>query len=505
MLNFSACVDRYADRTPDRVAVVFADERLTFSELRRRVDAVAAGLEQLGVGHNTVVALLMENCVEFLETTLAVGKLGAIFLPLNFRLAQPEWEYIVDNAGAVVIVAGESYADAALALRSQVPSLESVVVVGDPPASAFGYRQMREGGLGSVVTTFDCDDDQIQRLMYTSGTTSRPKGVPIRHSNVLWKIFGHVIEFRIDADDRTLMAGPMYHVGAYDLPGTGTLFAGGSLVILPRFDPVDVLSAIEAERPTNVWLAPAMVNALLQVEDRGNYDTTSIRFVINGGEKMPTTLVRELQELFPAGWLADAYGLTESVSGDTFLPQADTFDKLGSVGKPVSNLEVRIVSEDGTSLPAGETGEIALRGPKIVSEYWRDPDATARSFVDGWFRTGDVGHFDEDGYLYIDDRRKDMIISGGENIASPEIERVLYEHAAVLEAAVVALPDDRWGEVPRAVVVRKPGSDVSADELVEHCRERLAKFKVPKVVDFVDELPRNASGKVLKRLLRDPS
>jgi acyl-CoA synthetase (AMP-forming)/AMP-acid ligase II len=239
--------------------------------------------------------------------------------------------------------------------------------------------------------------------------------------------------------------------------------------------------------------------ALPDVEAR---DLSSVRVIINGGEKMPIPLIERIQRTFPSAWFADAYGLTETVSGDTFLDRDNLVTKLGSVGRPCLHLELDIWDDQGRSVPAGERGEIVMRGPKVFKGYWRDPDATAAAFAGGWFHTGDIGVRDEDSYLFIVDRLKDMIVSGGENIAGSEVERVLYEHDAVLEAAVVARPDDRWGEVPVAFVALQPGSDVTAEQLIEHCRAQLAKFKVPKAVTFVDALPRNPSGKVLKRELR---
>jgi acyl-CoA synthetase (AMP-forming)/AMP-acid ligase II len=246
-----------------------------------------------------------------------------------------------------------------------------------------------------------------------------------------------------------------------------------------------------------------MVNALLQQPDLERRDLASLRLIIDGGEKMPLPLIQRLGAAFPGARFADAYGLTETVSGDTFLDRTHTLSKLGSVGKPVVHLELKVVDDEGREVGPNEPGEIVLRGPKVFAGYWRNPEATAAAIRDGWFHTGDVGRLDEDGYLFILDRKKDLIISGGENIASPEVERVLYEHPAVLECAVVGRPDDRWGEVPVAFVVLKPGRSVEAAELLAHCAGQLARFKVPKDVRFLGELPRNPSGKVLKRVLRD--
>jgi len=311
------------------------------------------------------------------------------------------------------------------------------------------------------------------------------------------------VEFGVTSTDLGLACGPLYHVGALDLTTTTLIAAGGSTIIHRVFDAESVVDEIERSRVTCIWLAPAMVNAILALPGIEQRDLSSVRLLIDGGEKMPIPLIERLQRTFPSAWFADAYGLTETVSGDTFLDKAYTLAKLGSVGRPCLFVELDIWDEHGTSVPAGERGEVVLRGPKIFKGYWRDPDATAKAFAGGWFHTGDVGVVDDDGYLYIVDRVKDMIVSGGENIAGSEVERVLYEHDAVLEAAVVGRPDEKWGEVPIAFVVLRDGETATANELVEHCRGQLAKFKVPKDVVFLDALPRNPSGKVLKRDLRE--
>jgi acyl-CoA synthetase (AMP-forming)/AMP-acid ligase II len=287
------------------------------------------------------------------------------------------------------------------------------------------------------------------------------------------------------------------------MPALATLYAGGSVVLQRKFDAVGALHAIQDHHITNVWLPPAMVNAVLEVPNRETYDATSVRVVLGGGEKTPEPVLRRIMTAFPNAWFADAYGLTETVSGDTFLDREHSLSKLGSTGRPVPHTRIRIVDETGTELPAGELGEITLRGPKVFAGYWRDEKATSAAIRDGWFHTGDIGHVDEDGYLYIDDRKKDMIVSGGENIATPEVERVLYEHPAVLEAAVIGQPHPRWGEVPRAFVVFRPGTEAKPDELRDFCRARLAGFKVPARFEVIDELPRTPSGKVLKRTLRE--
>jgi fatty-acyl-CoA synthase len=500
MFNLARSLDRNASLFPDTDAVLFGDTRLTHRELLERVSALAAAFAAAGVTKGDIVAVLLSNRPEFLETVLAVNRIGAAFLPLNVRLAEPELEYIVRHAGAVAIVTEPAFTAPVAAIGERMTPPWTVVTVGEGELS---YEELLAGHRGAVVPAVEVGEADLHRLMYSSGTTAHPKGVPITYRNFYWKTIAQVAEFGITAADRTAMVGPMYHVGAFDLPGIGTWWVGGSLVILPRFDVPDLLAAIERHKPTNVWLAPAMVNAILQAPELGGFDTSSIRFIIGGGEKMPVVLIERLLSAFRGARFADAYGLTETVSGDTFNDRAHTLSKIGSVGKPVLNLDLKILGPHDTEAGAGQPGEILLRGPKVVAGYWNNLEATAAAFTpDGWFRTGDIGHLDQDGYLYIDDRKKDMIVSGGENVASSEVERVLYEHDAVLEAAVIGMPDPKWGEAPRAFIVVKPGRDVEAAALIAHCRARLAGFKTPRDIVFLDVLPRTPSGKVLKRRLR---
>jgi len=493
VINTSGAVARNADREPDAVALIGGGRRLTNAALHARVGELAAGLAERGVGPGDVVAVLSENRVEYVELVLAVNRLGAIYLPLNYRLAPPEWRYILEHAGAGLVVAEPALCERML---TDAPDCERLEFGDELEAVAAAHA-------GEQRPDADVGLDDTQRLMYTSGTTSRPKGVRITYGNAIFKTLGLSVEFDVTGADRVLVAGPLYHVGGMDLPGTGILAHGGSMVILRRFEPGLVLDAIEAERPTCVWLAPAMVRGLMERDDLPERDLASLRFMINGGEKMPLPLMRRLLDGLPNCRVADAYGLTETVGGDTYVDRLHVLDKLGSVGKPVLHLECQVVLEDGARAGPGETGEICLRGPKVFGGYWRDDRATAEAICDGWFHTGDVGRLDADGYLWIVDRMGDLIVSGGENIASSEVERVLYEHDAILEAAVVATPDERWGEVPTAYVVAADGVTLEADALIAHCSERLARFKVPQAVEFVEALPRNASGKVLKRELRD--
>jgi fatty-acyl-CoA synthase len=501
--NFASTLDYQADRRPDKVVLTCGDATLTNAGLLRRVNALAAGLAGLGVRPGDIVAMALPNGPEFLELVYAVNRIGAAFLPLNTRLAPAEWEYILGHSEATVVVSDPGLAPRLDSVAPGLPRLASRIVLGDAAGGWLGYEDLVRSAAGAHIPVADVPGSALQRLMYTSGTTSRPKGVCISHANLIWKNLGLMIEFGLTEKDVTAVAGPLYHVGALDMGGLATLAAGGSLVLQPRFDAAGLIGLIERHRATTVWLAPAMVSALLREEAVHRGDLSSLRVVMSGGEKMPEARLKQVLDLLPGVWFADAYGLTETVSSDTFMPFASMHAKLGSVGKALPHNRVRVADDAGASVPPGAVGEVLVRGPKVFSGYWRDPDATQRAFVGGWFRTGDMGFLDEDGFLYIADRKKDMIVSGGENIATPEVERALYEHPDIVEAAVVGHPDERWGEVPHAFVVARPGVTLTAAEVAGFCGGRLAGFKVPKHVTFVDELPRTASGKVIKRELRD--
>jgi acyl-CoA synthetase (AMP-forming)/AMP-acid ligase II len=500
-MNWFAVLAHHATRTPDKAMTVFQGETTTYGQMAARAAALAGGLAAHGVGAGDVVGLLSYNRPEFLETLFAVNYLGAIAMPINWRLAPPEVRFILEHSEARGLVCDESLVELAdEATKGMGATLLRACVASPAPE---GWRALAD--LHTSADPFPpvaAAADDVHRLMYTSGTTGRPKGVMITHANLAWKNLAHVIEFGFTSADLGLACGPLYHVGALDLTTTSLIAAGATTIIHEAFDAAAVVDELERSRVTTVWLAPAMVNAIMALPDIEQRDLSSVRVIINGGEKMPIPLIERIQRTFPSAWFADAYGLTETVSGDTFLDRDSIVTKLGSVGRPCLYLELDVWDDDGRPVRAGERGEVVLRGPKIFKGYWRDPEATAAAFAGGWFHTGDIGVRDDDGYVFIVDRLKDMIVSGGENIAGSEVERVLYEHDAVLEVAVIGRPDERWGEVPVAFVVVREGATVSADELVGHCRTRLARFKVPKGVTFLDALPRNPSGKVLKRDLR---
>jgi fatty-acyl-CoA synthase len=489
----------HCDRFPDALALEYEGRETSWMTLLNEARATAGALAAAGVEPGQVVAVLLHNSDRFIELMHAISHVGAIFLPLNWRLAGPEISYILGHAGATALI---SEPELEVALGSADADLTCQRFrLGD--ASSGNWINLDDLRSHPLLEPATVEPDDVHRLMYTSGTTARPKGVMITYANLMAKNVSHIIELGMTAAGVNLVCGPLYHVGGLDLTTTTMMYVGASSHILRRFEPKAVLTAIERHRATHIWLAPVMINQLLAVPDLTRFDLSSVRVIIDGGEKMPLPLIEKVIRTFPNAWFADAYGLTETVSGDTFLDKGRSLTKIGSVGKPVIHTQVRIVDAGGGIAPAGEAGEILLRGPKVCKGYWRDEKATAEVLRDGWFHTGDLGMLDSDGFLYVLDRIKDVIVSGGENVASSEVERVIYEHDAVLEAAVVARPDPRWLEVPVAYVVLDQGQQLSAEQLLDHCRARLAKFKVPAEIHFVEALPRNPTGKVLKRALRE--
>lgn len=500
MLTLTAALAWHARATPDRLALVYRGTRQTYGSLHRRVLQVSGWLHAQGIARGDVVAVLMKNSAAFIEIALATSHLGAVFLPVNYRLAADEVDYITGHAGARLLLVDDELQPAApAALRRVVlddaAQQDSTRLCAMPDASP--DRQP------DLPPAAQVGPDDLFRLMYTSGTTDRPKGVIHSYGNYYWKCLDHMIALGLSRDDRLLVVGPLYHVGAFDLPGLALLLAGGSLHLLREFEPDQVLALIDAERLTCGWLAPVMLNRVLALPQRHAFDLTSLRWLIGGGERTPEERIREFTTLFTAARYIDGYGLTESCSGDTLMQAGMELTKIGSVGRALAHVEVAICDDSGAFLPAGSAGEIVLRGPKITRGYWRDPQRTRDSFFADWFRTGDVGLLDEDGFLFLTDRKKDMIISGGENISSSEVERVIYQLAQVSEAAVIGLPDERWGERVVAVVVARDGAGLTQQALHDHCRAQLAGFKVPRQLVLRDALPRNPSGKVLKRVLRD--
>lgn len=491
MVSLHSAVAYWARREPGRSALVYAGQRTSYQELEQRSQHAAGLLAARGIGKGDVVALLMKNSSAFIEFALAVGHLGAVLLPVNYRLGTAEVAYILQHAEARLLLVDDEFAH----LAGDFANALSV-------DEAAQHDSRRLGPATPVTQAVDLTPDDLFRLMYTSGTTDRPKGVIHTYQNYHWKCMDHTSVLGLDQGTRLLIAGPLYHVGAFDLPGLAVLANGGMLAVLRDFSEQEALTLIASEKLDGAWLAPVMLSRLLAVRDMNTHDTSSMRWVIGGGERTPEQRIRDFGWLFGRARYIDAYGLTETCSGDTMMDPGREIEKIGSAGRALPHVLMSIRDDAGRVLPAGTEGEICLSGPKVTRGYWRDEARTRESFHGAWFRTGDVGYLDEEGFLFLTDRKKDMIVSGGENIASSEVERVLYEMPEVAEVAAVGLPDERWGECVVAVVVPHSGKTLDMAALRAFCDGRLGGFKIPRRLVIRESLPRTPSGKVLKRVLR---
>ena len=497
---------RTAARTPTQPALRFGETRYSYAELDTACDRAANALSARGVGRGDRVALLSHNNDAFVVLQFAVARLGAILTPINFMLVADEVAWIVDHCAARVLVVEDALvatAEAALDRAGHAPDL--LGVIGAAPAGAARGWEAVSGWMlhadATPPTTTVGDDEPIQ-LMYTSGTESRPKGVTLSSGNLLAQYISCIVDGDMDAADVMVHALPLYHCAQlHCFIGPG-LSLGTRNILLPGPDPAAVMRTISEENATQFFAPPTVWISLLRHPDFDGFDLSSLRKGYYGASIMPREVVLELSRRLPELRLFNCYGQTEMSPLATVLRPDDQLRKLGSAGKAVLNVETRIVDDQDRPLPPGIEGEIVHRGPQVMLGYWNDPEKTAEAMRGGWFHSGDLGVMDDEGYLTVVDRKKDMIKTGGENVASREVEEVLYQHPAVAEAAVIGVPDPKWIEAVAAVVVLRAGQAASAEDLIRHCRDRMAGFKTPRRIVFVEDLPRNASGKLLKRELR---
>ena len=474
---------RRARMSPNRVAVVHDGREWTFAEVSERATRMAHVLAATGVGKGDRVAYLGPNHPAFLETLFATGLLGAIFVPLNTRLAAPELAYILADSGAAVLVH---------APLSIVDDLRDV-----PAHLALDGLELGDAPTDPLDT--DVADSDVCMIMYTSGTTGRPKGAMLTHANIAWNSVNLLLDIDLTSAEVTLVNAPMFHVAALNMTVLPTFLKGGRSVLMSAFDPASTLELIERYGVTYTFGVPAQYQMLARSPGWDAADLSSLRSVSCGGAPVPAALIETYQRRGLT--FLQGYGLSEAAPGVTYLRADDSTRKAGSAGTSVFFGDVRVVRADGAGVDTGEPGEILTEGPNVMAGYWGLPDATAEVLSpDGWLRTGDIAVLDDEGFAYIRDRVKDLIISGGENIYPAEVEDALYAHPAVAECAVVGVPDEKWGEVGRAFVV--PHHDVDPAELLDFLAGRIARYKVPKSVVFVDSLPRTGSGKVLKKRLR---
>lgn len=500
--NWVNQLERHAQMQPQAVALRFMGRTLTWADLQRRVSALAGALSRRGVGFGDRVMILMLNRPEFVEAMLATNMLGAIAVPLNFRLTPSEIGFLVEDCEARVVVTEEVLAPVATGVRQIQPLLDTIVVAGGATDDqVLGYEDLINEPAGAREPV-DVPNDSPALIMYTSGTTGRPKGAVLTHTNLTGQTMTGLYTNGADLNNDVGFIGvPLFHIA-----GVGNLL-GGLLLGLPTviyplgaFEPGQLLDVLAAEKVTGIFLVPAQWQAVC-AEQQARPRDLRLRVMSWGAAPAPDALLREMSAIFPGTQILAAFGQTEMSPVTCMLLGEDAIRKRGSVGKVIPTVSARVVDENMNDVPIGEVGEIVYRAPTLMAGYWNNPAATAEAFAGGWFHSGDLVRMDEDGYVWVVDRKKDMIISGGENIYCAEVENVLASHPGIVEVAVIGRAHEKWGEVPIAVAaVRTDG--LRLDDLDEFLNERLARYKHPKSLEIVDALPRNPAGKVLKTELR---
>ncbi|CAB1084252.1 hypothetical protein JY97_16050 [Alkalispirochaeta odontotermitis] len=505
-MNLGKLLDITAGKYPARTAIISQEGRWSYKALDERTNRLAAALLNTGLTKGDRIALLFYNSSYFVEAYFAAVKIGLVATPVNFRLTGAEMTHILNDAQPRLLFYGPEFEAILQDVADQLVSIRQFVSPLNKESSlAHEYEDFLAAGQVDIAKAASrvSEKDPCQ-LMYTSGTTGRPKGATLTHRNVLWNLY-NTIWAREDRDgERAIIVGPLYHTAALNNHLTIQIALGGTSIIIRKFEPQALLQTIEEEKATIVSGAPALYNMLLQHPDADKYDTRSITKCTSGSDKLPIEIRKRLLEFFPnIKGIYDVYGLTEASPGITILNAADSLRKYGSVGKILPFVEARIVDQDNHSLPAGEVGELICRGPNVMQGYHCNPQATDEAIRDGWLFTGDLARIDDEGFVYIVDRKKEMIVSGGENIYPREIEEVIIRHPSVADVAVIGIPHSKWGETVKAIVVPVPGRKISEKEVIEFCKKYLASYKKPTQVVFVPEIPRNPSGKALKRVLKE--
>jgi fatty-acyl-CoA synthase len=488
--------------TPAKVAIVDGERRLNYQQLNRRVNRLAGALQGLGLQPGDRISILSYNRLEFVEVIMAGAKLGLILVPLNWRLTPPELSFNLNDSGAETLLFDAGLSELAKGVMGTAPLKQCIVFGEKPILNAHAYESLLAGH-----SEYEPQPDPIPNLdsphiiMYTAGTTGKPKGAVLSQGASFWNALNLNLALDFTSADRNLAVLPMFHIGGIGLFTLPMLYDGGTVVIQRTFDPAATLALLEEERITLFFGVPAIFLALIQHPAFHAAAFRNVRLVMSGGAPLPVSLVQHYHE---AGIiLQQGFGMSEAAPSIATLNKELALKKAGSIGRSLMHLEARVVDDALRVVPSGEVGELVIRGPNLLQGYWNRPDATAEAFSGGWFHTGDLACMDADGDLYIVERKKDMFISGGENVYPAEVENAIYELPQVAEAAVIGVQHEKWGEVGRAVMVLKENQQLTAEAVIAHLKGRLAKYKIPQSVVFATQLPRNAAGKVLKNLLRE--
>ena len=492
----------HANVRPNKIAIrdLSINKELTYSELDIRSNKLAEWLQKNGVGKGDRVAILSQNCAEFFELEFACAKIGAIELPLNWRLTKPELEYILNDSTPTVLIYDSGFLDISLELQKDCQIKESLQTDNEDPSSQYEIALKESNGKYEEVPT---THDDLIMIMYTSGTTGHPKGAMINHRMQLYNCINLATPVFISPETVQLVVLPLFHTGGMNCYANPVLHAGGELILIREFDPGLALSILGNSdyKVSHFFAVPAPYQFMMNHPDFDKTDLSFLKIAGIGGAPCAEAILKTWSGRGVS--MIQGWGMTETSPGGIGLDAADAERKIGSAGKPLMHTEVKVVDDDGNELPWGEVGELYIRGPNITPGYWNKPEATEDSFDGDWLKTGDAARFDDEGFVYIVDRWKDMYISGGENVYPAEVENVIYQLPQIAEAAVIGVPDERWGETGKVFISLKEGQTIEEKEIIEHCLKNLAKFKVPQSVEFIELLPRNATGKVLKRELRE--
>jgi fatty-acyl-CoA synthase len=502
-MNIGDCIRKWSELSPQRVAVIDSGRELTYLELNKRCNQVANFLLQKGIGKGDRVGVLLYNCLEYVEIYLALTKIGAILVPLSWRMAPPEAEYILNDCEASYLFFDEAFLNTAVHIRDNVEKITHYISLareGIPWSENFERVEECSSNEPTGFIKSDLEDPHL--ILYTSGTTGFPKGAVLSNRKTFFNALNANIFYRLTPEDIFLVSRPLFHSGGLLVDSTPALYKGATVIYKRRFSPEGYLETIEKYQVTIMETSATFLNFVLNECDLNTYNLNSLKSYYTGGERVSTALLKEFHERgIP---LSQIFGMTET-SIVTWLSTDDAVRKVGSVGKPVLHGEVKIVNSEMERVSPGEIGEVVVKGPILMSGYWNKPEATSEVMRNGWFHTGDLATVDEEGYIYIVDRKKDMFISGGENVYPAEVEALLLENPKVLDVAVYGVPDEKWGEVGKASIVMKDGERMSDSEVRKFLARKIGKFKVPKYIEFADELPRTATGKILKHILAQRS
>lgn len=500
---------------PDRDVLVFEGKRWTYSQANERINRLGHALAKLGVEKGDRVAILQVNCSQSIELYFAVAKLGGIFVPLNFRAKIEELTYMLANAEAKILFVGDRYLDMVRSILPALPTITHCVCFENQQPGMTFYEDLLVSSADAEIFT-DIGDEDTTILMYTAGTTGKPKCVPLRHDGFVNYVLNNVEPASPDIEEKNLITLPLYHVAGIHVMLT-SVYSGRTLVLMRQFEVKEWLEIVQREKINRAMLVPTMLKIIIECPDFGEYDLSSLRVITYGAASMTFDVITKALQVMPWVKFFNAYGQTETTAVIAALgpedhiiegTEAEKEKKLkrlaSSIGKPLPGVQIKIIDEQRKDLPPFEIGEIVAKGPGVMKGYWGDEEGATQVFTpNGWLATKDKGWMDEEGYIFLAGRADDLIIRGGENISPEEVEDVLHSHPKVEEAAVIGVPDPKWGQQPIALVVIKRGEIASDEEIIEYCRSRLASSKCPQSVVFVDSLPRNPMGKVMRKVLRE--